>query len=471
MSAYLMEKYLPGFRQPEILRFESTCSTSIPGIVDMVIRQVKTEPFHMKINGKWLHIDQETLAKHPGGIAMTAYREADATTAFHVFHSGSKLAYQMLQEVSSTSSVDYETSKEQEVSETLSVLSDEVIGSWNLDAQRIASINRNFNHFRAKVRKLGLFEANSTFYFRKISEAIGLLSLAVLLQLQQRFILSALILGLAWQQLGWLIHEYAHHQHFKAISIFGNLLQGFSSGGWKEQHNMHHAATNVIGRDGDIDLVPFWAVVPSDLQASSWMFKLIPYQHIYWTIAFPFLRISWLVQSISFVVNMSNSPFEIHRKRAAIERIALTLHWCMVFIQLYYLPTFQIRLTYFVISQLFAGFLLAHVVTYNHYSTQKFKHDDPILKSYVCLQLYTTRNMRPGILIDWLWGGLNYQIEHHLFPSMPRHNLKTVMPLVKKFCMENELPYMVNDYFEGWLMEIRQMGAIAKLAQRICHLK
>lgn len=54
--------------------------------------------------------------------------------------------------------------------------------------------------------------------------------------------------------------------------------------------------------------------------------------------------------------------------------------------------------------------------------------DDQILSSYVCLQLYTTRNMRPGIFIDWLWGGLNYQIEHHLFPSMPRHNLKTVHP-------------------------------------------
>ncbi|VDN86102.1 unnamed protein product [Brugia pahangi] len=141
----------------------------------------------------------------------------------------------------------------------------------------------------------------------------------------------------------------------------------------------------------------------------------------------------------------------------------------MVFTQLYYLPTFQIRLIYFFISQLFAGFLLAHVVTYNHYSTPKFRNDDQILKSYVCLQLYTTRNMRPGILIDWLWGGLNYQIEHHLFPSMPRHNLKMVMPLVKEFCMENNLPYMVNGYFEGWLMEIQQMAAVAKLAQQICY--
>ncbi|MCP9266256.1 Delta(5) fatty acid desaturase fat-4 [Dirofilaria immitis] len=393
----------------------------------MVIREVITGPFHMKINGKWLLIDEETLAKHPGGIAMTAYRETDATTAFHTFHSGSKLAYQMIEKVS-TSDVDYEPSKEQGVSETLSVLSDEVIGNWNLDVQRVETINRNFNRFRIKVQKLGLFEAKNGFYFRKICEALGLMSLSVFLQLQQQYISSALILGLAWQQLGWLIHDYAHHQHFRnhywndlMSYIVGNLLQGFSSGGWKEQHNMHHAATNVIGRDGDIDLLPFWAVVPSDLQ--------------------------------------------IHRKRAIIERLAVFLHWCMVLVQFYYLPTFQIRLIYFFTSQLFAGFLLAHVVTYNHYSTPKFKHDDPILNSYVCLQLHTTRNMRLGILIDWLWGGLNYQIEHHLFPSMPRHNLKVVMPLVKEFCMENNLPYMVNGYFEGWLMEIQQMASVAKLAE------
>lgn len=64
--------------------------------------------------------------------------------------------------------------------------------------------------------------------------------------------------------------------------VVGNLLQGFSSGGWKEQHNVHHAATNVVGklknnfktkkllgRDGDLDLMPLWATVGSDLKVTS----------------------------------------------------------------------------------------------------------------------------------------------------------------------------------------------------------
>ena len=98
------------------------------------------------------------------------------------------------------------------------------------------------------------------------------------------------------------------------------------------------------------------------------------------------------------------------------------------------------RLQFFFISQLTGGFLLAHVVTYNHYSVEKFPSESPsqmikdghlpdsskIMESYPCLQLYTTRNMQPNTFIDWLWGGLNYQIEHHLFPTMPRHNLSKV---------------------------------------------
>uniref|UniRef100_A0A1I7XE42 FA_desaturase domain-containing protein n=1 Tax=Heterorhabditis bacteriophora TaxID=37862 RepID=A0A1I7XE42_HETBA len=122
---------------------------------------------------------------------------------------------------------------------------------------------------------------------------------------------------------------------------------------------------------------------------------------------------------------------------------------------------------FFLISQLTGGFLLAHVVTYNHYSVEKFPYNTNIMSNYACLQLYTTRNMRPGIFVDWLWGGLNYQIEHHLFPTMPRHNLAKVMPIVKEFCVENDLPYMVDDYFTGWKLEIQQFANVANIAKKM----
>uniref|UniRef100_A0A1I8ALK2 FA_desaturase domain-containing protein n=1 Tax=Steinernema glaseri TaxID=37863 RepID=A0A1I8ALK2_9BILA len=351
------------------------------------------------------------------------------------------------------------------------------IGEYKMTGEQAERVTKNFNKLRMEIRRMGLLEASHPFFARKFLECASMMALAVFLQTREYYLASALLMGLCWQQLGWMIHEYAHHQHFKnhflndlMSYVVGNFMQGFSSGGWKEQHNVHHAATNVVGRDGDLDLMPLWATVASDLKLmdTSVYLWLLQYQHIYWTLGLPFLRLSWLLQSVQFVFfSMRDNFYTVHHDRAWMEQLGLGLHWFFVILQLYCLPSFSVRVMYFVVSQLFGGFLLAHVVTYNHYSTDKFLHNDKILENYPALQLYTTRNMRPGVFIDWLWGGLNYQIEHHLFPTMPRHNLKKVMPLVKEFCKENDLPYMVDDYFTGWSLGVQQFANVAMLARKI----
>ncbi|KAI1713953.1 fatty acid desaturase domain-containing protein [Ditylenchus destructor] len=420
----------------------------------MVLREHSDEDFYIRIDGKWILVDRQLLSSHPGGSAMTTYKNLDATTVFHTFHANSKPAYKMLKEV-----VDEQKDKNI-VTSNLSKLEEENnadfedvnMGTYNLTKEEMERMCKNFDQLRFRVRQMGLLNGQTTFFFRKFIEAVTLICISLWLQHCEYYVVSALVMGLAWQQLGWMIHEYCHHQHFKEhfwndimSYVVGNMMQGFSSGGWKEQHNVHHAATNVVGRDGDLDLMPLWATVASDLSQlidKSVMVYLIPYQHLYWTLLLPFLRLSWLAQSILFVSQMHNNFYEIYRRRARIEQITLTIHWSLVALQYYFLPTFQIRVMYFLVSQLFGGFLIAHVVTYNHYSTDKF----------------------PRIFIDWLWGGLNYQIEHHLFPTMPRNNLKKVMPLVQEFCRENNLPYMVDDYFTGWKYEIEQFRRVAKIA-------
>ncbi|VDM83973.1 unnamed protein product [Strongylus vulgaris] len=106
--------------------------------------------------------------------------------------------------------------------------------------------------------------------------------------------------------------------------------------------------------------------------ADNWYLSILPYQHIYWTIMLPLLRLSWLLQSIVFVQAMPNHYYKYYRERAIYEQIALALHWLLVLMQLYLLPTMQDRLMFFAVSQLMGGILLAHVVTYNHYSVEKF---------------------------------------------------------------------------------------------------
>ncbi|KHJ80095.1 hypothetical protein OESDEN_20238 [Oesophagostomum dentatum] len=108
------------------------------------------------------------------------------------------------------------------------------------------------------------------------------------------------------------------------------------------------------------------------MNADNWYLTILPYQHIYWSIMLPLLRVSWLLQSVIFVQGMPTHYYKYYRERAPYEQTALALHWILVLTQLYLLPTMQTRLTFFIISQLTGGMLLAHVVTYNHYSVDKF---------------------------------------------------------------------------------------------------
>ncbi|CAI4225900.1 unnamed protein product [Auanema sp. JU1783] len=440
----------------------------------MVLRDIDKESFYLKIDGKWVFIDQEVLQAHPGGSAITTYRNKEASTVFHTFHAGSKKAYNWLQELKKNCPTqDPQINNEPE--DLLPGYEDVNMGKFDISSEKSDQITKNFDKLRMKLRTDGLMEGSYVFYIRKVLEAIGIICLAVFLQSKEWYVPSAILMGLAWQQLGWLIHEFTHNQLFKdhwhndlASYFVGNFLQGFSSGGWKEQHNIHHAATNVVGRDGDLDLMPFYATVVQDLKScDNWLLKILPYQHIYWSVMLPLLRLSWLSQSIQFVLAMPTHFYIYYRERAIYEQTSLLAHWILSLLQLYMLPDFQTRVMFFLVSHLTGGFLLAHVVTYNHYSVEKFPYNSNIMSNYACLQLYTTRNMRPGAFIDWLWGGLNYQIEHHLFPTMPRHNLSKVMPMVKDFCKENDLPYMVDDYFTGWRLGVEQFANVARIARKM----
>ena len=165
--------------------------------------------------------------------------------------------------------------------------------------------------------------------FKKLPKFFFLIAIVFMLQYYGYFLTSALCLALCWQQLGWMTHEFCHHQPSKNRRInnyfalfFGNIAQGFSRDWWKDKHNEHHAATNIVDQDGDIDLAPLIAMVPSDLRKykeplQKLILKIVPYQHLYFTLMLPLLRFSWTSQSIEHVITTtSNSPYIKDKKHA-----------------------------------------------------------------------------------------------------------------------------------------------------------
>lgn len=98
------------------------------------------------------------------------------------------------------------------------------MGHYDLDEKEVKKICKEFDRLRFKVRELGLLKSNNLFFMRKFFEAVALIAFAYFLQYHRYYIGSALFMGLAMQQLGWMIHEYCHHQHFKVIFIYKTYL-------------------------------------------------------------------------------------------------------------------------------------------------------------------------------------------------------------------------------------------------------
>lgn len=124
-------------------------------------------------------------------------------------------------------------------------------------------------------------------------------------------------------------------------------------------------------------MAPLVVLVPDDLKRykeplEQFLLKFIPYQHLYYTLILPILRVSWCSQSIIYVFGAPISKYRKDRADALAEQVGIIIHWSWVLLQLYLLPSNWTRVLYFMISQLGAGFLVAHVVTYNHNSVDKY---------------------------------------------------------------------------------------------------
>jgi fatty acid desaturase len=91
------------------------------------------------------------------------------------------------------------------------------------------------------------------------------------------------------------------------------------------------------------------------------------------------------------------------------------------------------------VSQVTFGLYNASVFAPNHKGMKMMSDDEPL--DFLRTQVLTARNVRGSRFVDFWYGGLNYQIEHHLFPSLPRNRLGDAQPLVEEFCAARGIPY------------------------------
>jgi len=315
-----------------------------------------------------------------------------------------------------------------------------------------------------EIKQRGLLQRRTSHYAASILVNLGLLSAVWL---------GILALGNSWWVLLLAVpaavlstrtcfygHDAGHQQigssrrlHDLLGLFHGNLLLGMSYGWWNDKHNRHHANPNHTDKDPDVGAgVLIWTLDQARgrtgllgwlTRNQAWLF-------------FPLLLLEGFNLKVSGILDLRNRPSAVRRLEAAL----IIVHHVVYAALLLSAMSPGLALAFAALHHMLFGLHLGSVFAPNHKGmempdgTQRWGHLEK--------QVLTSRNVNGGPVTDWLMGGLNYQIEHHLFPSMPRANLRLAQPIVQSYCERIGMPYVSTSAAESYAQGLRHMHEVGR---------
>jgi len=284
---------------------------------------------------------------------------------------------------------------------------------------------------------------------------------------------GVILLGDSWWQLGLAVlaavfsaqsgfigHDAGHqqiartHRANRAVGfLHGDLLLGMSYGWWTHKHNRHHANPNHEDKDPDVvggALV--WSARQVASRNSRFTRWLTRQQHL---LFFPMLMLEGLhLKVASWRTLPQRAP-----KDRWLEGTLLSLHLAGYLTLVFASMPLGMGLAFIAVHQTLFGLYLGASFAPNHKGMPMPGPDDHW--DHLRKQVLTSRNVRGGLVTDWTLGGLNYQIEHHLFPSMPRPNLRHAQPIVREYCTDLGLPYTETGLVESYAIGLRHLRDVS----------
>jgi len=230
---------------------------------------------------------------------------------------------------------------------------------------------------------------------------------------------------------------------------------GMSLGWWISKHNRHHANPNHEDLDPDVGA---GALVWTAAQAHSthgfmrWMAR---HQG---SIFFPLLLLEGLSLHVAGVKEVLTTPMR-NRK---IEGVMLVLHFAAYLTLVFTTMPVGMGFAFIGVHQALFGFYMGCSFAPNHKGMPMLTAADEL--DFLRKQVLTSRNVKGGWLTDLALGGLNYQIEHHLFPSMPRPNLRHAQELIRDFCQQHGLPYAQTSLIDSYAQALRYLHEVGRAA-------
>lgn len=282
------------------------------------------------------------------------------------------------------------------------------------------------------------------------------------------------LLGLNFALIGFnVMHEGGHqsfskHKWLNHVSTYSLNLLGGNSYYWKIKHNInHHTYTNIEGMDSDIDLNPFMRL--HENQPRYWFHR---FQHVYWIILYGLSYLAWIFYddfTKYFTGKVAvNSDAKLDLKEHIIFWSTKIFYVTIYIVLPIYMLGWANALIGFAIVTLICGlfismvFQLAHVVEYTQFPEPN-AISNKIEQEWAVHQISTTANFATkNKFISWVMGGLNFQVEHHLFPKISHIHYPQISKLVKETCQEFNIAY--NEYpsffkaFKSHLFHIKRLG-------------
>ena len=344
-------------------------------------------------------------------------------------------------------------------------------------------IVQKYRALEGRLRAEGLFDCPYSAYAVETTRYLALFGLSLLSLHYGYYALSGLFLGFFWHQLVFTAHDsghmgITHNFHIDScIGIFiSDFIGGLSMGWWKRNHNVHHIVTNSPEHDPDIQHAPFFATSHRffDSLRSTYYDRIMDFDVVaQWAVKYqdflyyPILamgrfnlyRRSW--EYLLLGVGPRKGPAWWHRW---LEIAGQVFFWTWFGYGIVYcsIPTAWDRFVFVMISHMATAPL--HVqITLSHFTMSTA--DLGVHESFPQKMLRTTMDVDCPPWLDFIHGGLQFQAIHHLWPRMPRHNLRKAQKLVKEFCADVGIPYTIYGFVDGNKEVLGRLGEVAKQAK------
>jgi fatty acid desaturase len=322
------------------------------------------------------------------------------------------------------------------------------------------------------IKQNALLDQQPAYYAAKIILTLGLLALSLtfVLILDNLWLqlLNAAFLAFVFVQISLVAHDFGHRQFSLGDGwkndclalVLGNLFLGISRQWWIDKHNEHHGHPNQVDVDPDVD-IPLLAFDEEQALKKRGIARfVVKYQA---SLIFPLA----LLQSLS--MHRSSIRFLVEKKAKSTwaEALVMGAHFALYFGLLFSVLEPLPAMLFIAVHRGLFGMYMVSIFAPNHKAMPVLDRDSQL--DFLHRQVLTSRNVITHPITDFWYGGLNYQIEHHLFPRLPRNKLREAQPIIRDFCRVHAIAYHETSVLRSYreiLQHLHEVGAPLRKARK-----